>query len=106
MPGLPNKALETARWDVGEAAGSPASQSAQNVTISLILAPDGAALPPLSEISDEVHTRGQIVCFPRTFQQLRPDCAPDCSQSNIVGAGRSRIILVIILLALQHCKPT
>ena len=55
-------------------------------------------LPSLSEISDKVPTRSQIVCFPKMFQQLRPDCAPDCSQSNIVGAGRSRIILRHIIM--------
>ena len=43
MPGLPDEALEIAQWDVGEAAGSPTSQSFQNLTISIILSPDGAA---------------------------------------------------------------
>ena len=50
MPGLPNEALETAGWDVGEAAGSSTSQSDQKVAISTILTPDGAALSSLRDL--------------------------------------------------------
>ena len=41
--------LETAQWDVGEAAGLPDVLGAQNVIISTVLAPDGV---PLSSLRD------------------------------------------------------
>ena len=56
-------------------------------------------LSPLSDICHKVSTRSQIVGFPRKCQWLARCCAPDCSHSHIVGVGRSRIILWIILLA-------
>ena len=42
---------------------SPTSGSAQNLTISIIFAPGGAPLSPLSEICHKVPTTDQIVCF-------------------------------------------
>ena len=51
MLGLRNGGLEIARCDVGEAAGLPDVLGAQNVIISIVLAPDGTPLSSLRDLS-------------------------------------------------------
>ena len=46
-------------------------------------------------------SEAQMCDFPWKFQWLAQYRAPDCSHSHIGGAGRSRIIQRIILLAFQ-----
>ena len=50
MLGLRNGGLDTARWDVGEAAGLPNVPGVQNVMISIVLAPDGTPPSPLRDL--------------------------------------------------------
>ena len=58
-----------------------------------------APLSSLRDLSEGPHQKPDCVFFLRKFQWLAQNCVPDCSHSHIVGVGRSRIILRIILLA-------
>ena len=100
----PPWALGSPREDVREAAGLPgATRCAKLYNVYCLLLRPAELLSPLSEISDKVPTICHNVFFPRKYQWLAQYCAPDCSHSHIVRAGRSRIILWIILLAFHPC---
>ena len=93
--------LGSAQWDVAEAANLPdVRKCSKRYNLHYFRARRRSSL--LSQRSlIRSPPQARLCVFLRKYQWLAQYCAPDCSHSNIVGVGRSRIILWIILLAFQ-----
>ena len=99
LPWAPRLGLGSARRDIGEAAGLPdVPKCSKRYNFNCVGARRSSSiLSQQSLIRSPSEVR--LWAFRWKCQWLGPQSAPDCSQSNIVGAGRSGIILGIILHA-------